>query len=1005
MSPARDDFSDTDSDGFNEDMEALNRACKKFTGENPTDYQLSIAGNAVTPTGSSEAESDEEGDEDLQLVRSIQERFAVVPVDMEDDPLMMKPLCTLPPDWSDDDDCEDDYATLRAIQRRFAAYNDGDNARDFSHRPVQVGCNIIDSEKETSNSFVEKTNAGEGFPNCVDTNRPIGKEAEACDDAGGTKTTSDFVECNGPGTDDMAGLSLKSSQFPKSALAFVDAIKQNRSFQKVIRRKMTQMEARMEELKKLTERVKTLKDFQIGCKIRTGRALSQKKDARVQLISLPKLKANTKLNDKKIHKGPPENAHVAYYKEAMTTFAVNVIRKKWSKVEKENLIKGVKQQFQEMLLQRSVDLLSDADGSYDPANVDSILTSIKDMDITPDKIRLFLPKVNWEQLAAMYVRDRSGSECQARFLNVEDPLISQNPWTAIEDKQILHIVQEKGLNNWIDIAASLGTNRTPFQCLARYQRSLNASILKREWTKEEDNQLRDAVETYGESNWQAVASVMEGRTGTQCSNRWLKTLHPARKRVGKWTEEEDKRLKVAATFFGPKTWRKIAKYVPGRTHVQCRERWVNCLDPSLNTAEWTEEEDSKLEMAIEEYGYCWSKVAACIPCRTDNQCLRRWKTLFPNEVHMLQEAKKIRKAALISNFVDRESERPALGPSDFRLPETHRITGSENVDHSCKNPRRSRRRKEAREPVDGDALSSEIFSEGDPRLSDGNEVEQSQGGSLPRKRRAKRSRLVSKNVDPSSSRSSPCRDATLPDDAEIRISDVNDGNNVKRKPWVRKKGSISSKSKLVDDSPTTTPGETCQEMIVIRPHKNTYRHSNPTEEFLLTPPTLDYPYEPQKRKKAAAKLLPRRRKNNDKTAEDTEKIDTENDHLPPFPDSMSLMEAFRGIKAMKKKMKSNSDAIHENGILDIPVFSGDDDPLLLAGDVENSIIMPLETEEDENLVPQSGGALGKRQRIDGDCFSSGGIVEIEEVAGSRNNRTVQFYSRLKKRKTEVTKMQ
>lgn len=46
---------------------------------------------------------------------------------------------------------------------------------------------------------------------------------------------------------------------------------------------------------------------------------------------------------------------------------------------------------------------------------------------------------------------------------------------------------------------------------------------------------------------------------------------------------------------------------------------------------------------------------------------RRWKTLHPEEVPLLQEARKIRKAALISNFVDRESERPALGPNDFNI--------------------------------------------------------------------------------------------------------------------------------------------------------------------------------------------------------------------------------------------------------------------------------------------------------------------------------------------------
>lgn len=108
-----------------------------------------------------------------------------------------------------------------------------------------------------------------------------------------------------------------------------------------------------------------------------------------------------------------------------------------------------------------------------------------------------------------------------RWLNWEDPLINRKSWTAKEDKNLLYFVQEKGINNWFDIAVSLGTNRTPFQCLARYQRSLNASILKREWTKDEDAKLRSAVETLGEGNWQAVASALGGRAGTQCSNRFV----------------------------------------------------------------------------------------------------------------------------------------------------------------------------------------------------------------------------------------------------------------------------------------------------------------------------------------------------------------------------------------------------------------------------------------------------------------------------------------------------
>lgn len=78
------------------------------------------------------------------------------------------------------------------------------------------------------------------------------------------------------------------SRFPKSAKVFMDAIKKNRSFQKILRSKLIHIEAKIEENKKLKERVKILRDFQVSCKRRTGRALSQMKDSRVQLISRKK---------------------------------------------------------------------------------------------------------------------------------------------------------------------------------------------------------------------------------------------------------------------------------------------------------------------------------------------------------------------------------------------------------------------------------------------------------------------------------------------------------------------------------------------------------------------------------------------------------------------------------------------------------------------------------------------------------------------------------------------
>ncbi|AEE76046.1 Myb domain [Arabidopsis thaliana x Arabidopsis arenosa] len=458
-----------------------------------------------------------------------------------------------------------------------------------------------------------------------------------------------------------------SSSFPEAARAFVDAIRRNRAYQKFLRGKLAEIEATIEQNEKHKKNVRIVKDFQASCKRITKLALCQRKDPRVELISTRKSGPcdssevigpcdSFEGNDKKISPltlGPAENPCVENYRMALEKYPISVKRRKWSTEENKNLAKGLKQEVQKILLSEAIERSSDLEGAtYD---IDTINESIGNLEITPEMIRQFLPKINWDSLD---IKDRSAAECEARWMSSEDPLINHGPWTAAEDKNLLRTIEQTSLTDWVDIAVSLGTNRTPFQCLARYQRSLNPSILKKEWTAEEDDQLRTAVELFGEKDWQSVANVLKGRTGTQCSNRWKKSLRPTRK--GTWSLEEDKRVKVAVTLFGSQNWHKISQFVPGRTQTQCRERWLNCLDPKVNRGKWTEEEDEKLREAIAEHGYSWSKVATNLSCRTDNQCLRRWKRLYPHQVALLQEARRLQKEASVGNFVDRESERPAL---------------------------------------------------------------------------------------------------------------------------------------------------------------------------------------------------------------------------------------------------------------------------------------------------------------------------------------------------------
>jgi len=44
------------------------------------------------------------------------------------------------------------------------------------------------------------------------------------------------------------------------------------------------------------------------------------------------------------------------------------------------------------------------------------MASVKDLEVTPERIRNFLPKVNWDLIASMYVGGHTGAECESRYM-------------------------------------------------------------------------------------------------------------------------------------------------------------------------------------------------------------------------------------------------------------------------------------------------------------------------------------------------------------------------------------------------------------------------------------------------------------------------------------------------------------------------------------------------------------------------------------------------------------
>ncbi|CAF0870025.1 unnamed protein product [Adineta ricciae] len=186
----------------------------------------------------------------------------------------------------------------------------------------------------------------------------------------------------------------------------------------------------------------------------------------------------------------------------------------------------------------------------------------------------------------------------------------------------------------------------------------------KKWTKEEDDRLREFINSHdGYNDWSSISNyVGNGRTDAQCQHRWERFLDPSITK-GPWTDEEDKKVIELVRDYGARHWSLIAKELKGRVGKQCRERWHNHLNPLINKNPWTNEENLRLFILHQHLGNKWAEIAKHFNGRSDNSIKNHWNSSMKKKFY--SEVENLKKQGL---------DWTALIPSDFPWPKLDSVT-------------------------------------------------------------------------------------------------------------------------------------------------------------------------------------------------------------------------------------------------------------------------------------------------------------------------------------------
>ncbi|XP_070532303.1 snRNA-activating protein complex subunit 4-like [Ptychodera flava] len=348
--------------------------------------------------------------------------------------------------------------------------------------------------------------------------------------------------------------------------------------------------------------------------------------------------------------------------------------RKWTDAEKECLYKAVctdgkKQQIKPLMnklevLQRKLPKLSKAESETVMAGIENIEIHIRQISNRPDSDfvgKRWQGRVDWDKISCIdFDGERTAVECELAWQNRFHTSIKNSEWSKEEDQKLISLVEKHKATEWNSIAENLGTRRTAWQCIERYQQHLNPKLEKRKFTEEDDKLMVEVIEKLrigSKIPYTKVAYFLEGSTPARVYNRWHHVLNPELKR-GKWTEEEDELLRQGIQMYGEK-WTAIAQLIPGRISAQIREHWLNSLRPEVKRGKWENSEDQQMLQLVKKHGTGnWVKISKEMDSgRTPNSILWRYRKLTGAEKKNCDQPKPA------ATKGKRRPSRPKAGPS------------------------------------------------------------------------------------------------------------------------------------------------------------------------------------------------------------------------------------------------------------------------------------------------------------------------------------------------------